>query len=168
MKIKIMTLLLTLSWTLPSFADVKSYVYEEEGFFTSPTLIVEGKKIEMNKWVGGFSVSESMKSNPTAFAFAEEHERYAKVSTVLVWSGLGAAVAYSLGARSGEYNSGTYWGVFALGFIPGLYYSRKSGKALLNSINAYNGVNRSAKSDKKLNFYLLPSTSPQVGFRMEF
>lgn len=67
------------------------------------------------------------------FAIANE---YSKKSSVFLWGGVAAAIAYLV--SSDDPSIGTYWGLFSVGFFPGIYYEQKRNNLIDTAIEEYN------------------------------
>lgn len=63
---------------------------------------------------------------------------YSKKSSIFLWGGFAAAITYLV--SSDDPSMGTYWGLFGVGFFPGLYYERKRNNLIDGAIENYNKV----------------------------
>jgi hypothetical protein len=123
-------------------ADVRAYV-DRPNIWTLPTIYVDGEATHRNFFIGFSDLAENMKSNPEAASFAERACDDKMWSSIFLVGGLGASLTYAI-VKGGTYNAGTFWGLFALGVVPGVAFNWLSGINLNKAINSYNGVGAKA------------------------
>jgi hypothetical protein len=129
----------TLFISLQSVAAPQAYIKLPESFWSAHRVVVDGKEYSV-KGISGFTdLPDAMKSNPLAVSYAEKYLSYKRTSTILLFSGLGAALTYILVTPLESYNSTTYWALFFAGFIPGIYFGQYSQIYLTRAVNIYNG-----------------------------
>ena len=129
------SLLLSVSFSLQSLASPAAYLNSNH------EMIVNGKTAEFAFWSGSYDVGEGFASNPLANKYYEEHKHYGRLFSILNWGALGAALTYSASTvGSGSYNSGTFWTIFLIPWLGGIYCAGESQKNMTKAINIYNGV----------------------------
>ena len=139
MLLKLTVVFLIIFQSSLGFAKPKAYFDIDDSFFSSPRLVIDGKEHKYGFW--GFSdIPEAVASDPLAKALAQDYVTYRNWGHGLVWTGLVAAIAYAIATDSDDFDGGTYWGIFALGFIPGLVLQVRSQQKLVRSVNQYNGI----------------------------
>src|SRR5260370_264158 len=102
-----------------------------------------------------------MKSDPQAVEYAERARRQAIWGSAFVWAGLAGAITYLI-AKGNDWDPGTYWAIFGLGFIPGVFLGGASGVNLNKAINKYNGASPMSAKLLPNKIYLSPVTNGGV------
>lgn len=131
-------------FSLSTWAQPKAYFDVEDSFFSSPRLVVDGKELTLGFW-GFKNLPEALSSDAKARELAESYRIYRNWGHGLLWGGLGAAIIYAAATSSSDsandnFKLETYWTLFAIGFIPGIFLQARANTKLIRAINQYNGV----------------------------
>lgn len=137
---KIALLICAFLFTQTLFAKPKAYFEVEDRFwYPNPRIVVDGNEYKPGFW-GIRGLPEAFASNPKAQAYAESFDSYRKCTVISMWAGLGAALAYLVATSGDDYDSGTYWSIFGVGFVTGTMCAARGQTKLRKAINTYNGV----------------------------
>lgn len=128
-----------LTWSPVLQAQVKAYI-DIGGPFSAPEVVVDGRAYGPHFFTGFADLPEAMKANAEAREFAQRATEQAMWGSVCLWGGLAAALVYSGSTDRTNYNSGTYWGIFLTGFLPGAFLFGASQRNTFRAINSYNGI----------------------------
>jgi hypothetical protein len=133
-------------------------------------LVVNGKVAPLKFWSASYDVGDGFATNPLADKYFQDHKYYGRMFSILNWGALGAALTYSASTvGSGSYNSGTFWTIFLIPWLGGIYAANQSQTDLIRAINIYNGVSEyEAFFRSKRNYNLLSKNDPIFSFRWEF
>jgi hypothetical protein len=104
----------------------KAYFKERKGFFSHPTLIVDGRDYKSTPWKGEFEIQDAIKSNPKAF------------ESLYIWGSLGLALGYLFATDRDNYSDTIYWGIFGTGFVLNIHHAGLARKELNKTIYFYN------------------------------
>lgn len=148
--------LLALSLTFSSsfvFAEPAAYIRSDGQF------IANGNEFPRGFWWPKIYDAESVFSvNPEAAEAYEIHKTRAKWFAFLNWGAAGAAITYSLVANGNDsFDRGTFWAIFLIPWIGGLFAAGSSNRQLIKAINIVNGV-----PVDRAQFKLLPSNPTQL------
>ncbi len=131
--------LLALSLTFSStvaFSEPAVYVRSDGQF------VAGGNEYARGFWWPKVYDAESVFAGNAAAAEAYEiHKERAKWFAILNWGAAGAAITYSVVANSGDnFDRGTFWAIFLIPWIGGLFAGGSSNRQLIKAINIINGV----------------------------
>jgi len=138
MKFKIFGILFVSLIIQAAHANDRAYQKPRDSFFDPYVLVVNGKEYRSQFFTGYSAATNEFRNNPQAFELAQLSKKQRMASTWLIWGGLGVAITYLVSVDRDDYNDGVYWGLFAAGYIPGLYYDYQSRKNLNRAITLYN------------------------------
>lgn len=144
-------------------SEVRAYVYADS-IWSGTAVVVDGQFSNRHFFAGFSDLSDAMKSNPRAAEFAKRSSHQAIWGNSFVWAGLAGALVYGFSHINGDhFDTGTYWGIFFAGFVPGIFCLHASEINLFKAINAYNGVlPKSAAALLPDDLILAPSASGQM------
>jgi len=143
-------------------SEVRAY-YSQNSIWSPGVVMVDGKAYSPH-FFSGFDLTEAMKSNSEAVEYADRAVTYRIVGNSLVLAGLAGAVGYTI-AQSGNdrhWDAGTYWGIFLLGFIPGVFFEGASQVNLNKAVNAYNGISSRYTKLKPEKMMIVPTNDGAV------
>ncbi len=126
----------------PASSKPKAYFDVNDSLFSSPRLVIDNK-VHTPGFFGFSGIAEAMSSDPKAYELARDYRLYANWAQGFIWTGLIAAFIYAQSTISDDsqsFNSGTYLGIFGIGFIPGLILTSRSNTKLIRAVNQFNGV----------------------------
>ncbi len=117
-----------------AWAEPKIYIRSDGQF------VANGNEYARGFWIPKiYDADEVFAGNPAAAEAYEMHKKRAVWFSALNWGAVGAAGTYAIIAGD-DFDSGTFWTVFLIPWIGGIFAGASSNRHLIKAINLVNGV----------------------------
>jgi hypothetical protein len=151
-------LLQTIIAPIARASEVRAFIYRNS-IWSGGAIVVDGKQ-SRGGFTGLANLSDAMKSNPEAAAFADKAHTDAVWGNSLLLGGLVGAIGYAV--ASTNFDSDVYWTIFLVGFVPGVLFQDAAAVNLNKAINTYNGVEVTFARFKPDRLMVLPTADGAV------
>lgn len=127
------TMTFSSSW---AWAEPKIYIRSDGQF------VANGNEYARGFWIPKiYNAEEVFAANPVAAEAYEMHKKRAVWFAALNWGAVGAAGTYAIISSAGDdFDSGTFWTIFFIPWVGGLFAGASSNRHLIKAMNIVNGV----------------------------
>lgn len=119
-----------------AWAEPKIYIRSDGQF------VANGNEYARGFWIPKiYNAEEVFAGHPIAAEAYEMHKKRAVWFSALNWGAVGAAGVYAIISSGGDdFDSGTFWTIFFIPWVGGLFAGASSNRHLIKAINIVNGV----------------------------